>query len=85
SVATLVRILTEKGFIKQTHGERPYRFRPVRSFDDVSRRMVSDLVKRVFHGSRESLLVRLLDQRELTDRERTLLEDVLRESDEAAG
>ena len=32
TVATLVRILTEKGFLEQTHGERPFRFRPRASY-----------------------------------------------------
>ena len=79
TVATLVRILTEKGFLTQTHEERPFRFQPVRSFDDVSGSLLGDLVERVFGGSREKLLVRLMEQRRLTARERALLEDLLRE------
>jgi predicted transcriptional regulator len=57
TVATLVRILGEKGFLEQTSGERPFRFRPARSFDEVSRSLVGDLVDRVFGGSREKLLM----------------------------
>ena len=37
TVATLVRILTEKGFLEQTNAERPFLYRPVRSFEEVSR------------------------------------------------
>ncbi len=79
TVATLIRILTEKGFVEQTTDERPFRFRSVRSFDDVSGRMLGDLVKRVFRGSREHLLIRLTEQRKLTAKERSLLEKILRE------
>ena len=79
TVATLVRILTEKGFLTQTTQERPFRFRPDRSFDEVSSSLLGDLVERVFGGSREKLLVRLMEQRRLTARERALLEDLLRE------
>jgi BlaI family penicillinase repressor len=79
TVATLVRILMEKGFVRQTNDERPFRYVPVRSFDDVSGRLLSDLVKRVFHGSREHLLVRLTENRKLTAKERALLEKILRE------
>jgi predicted transcriptional regulator len=79
TVATLVRILTEKGFLTQTTQERPFRFRPVRSFDEVSSSLLGDLVERVFGGSREKLLVRLMEQRRLTARERALLEQLLRE------
>jgi BlaI family transcriptional regulator, penicillinase repressor len=78
TVATLIRILTEKGFLQQTNSERPFVYRPIRDFKDVSRSMVGDLVERVFHGSREQLLVRLLEQRKLTSKERAVLEALLR-------
>jgi predicted transcriptional regulator len=79
TVATLVRILTEKGFLEQTNTERPFLFRPLRSFEEVSGSLVGDLVQRVFRGSREQLLVRLLEQRKLTAKERAVLESILRE------
>jgi BlaI family transcriptional regulator, penicillinase repressor len=79
TVATLVRILTEKGFLEQTNSERPFFYQPVRSFEEVSRSIVGDVVQRVFHGSREQLLVRLLEQRGLTAKERAALEAILRE------
>jgi predicted transcriptional regulator len=79
TVATLTRILTEKGFLEQTRQERPFLYRPARSFAEVSRTLVGDLVDRVFHGSREQLLVRLFDERKLTAKEQTLLESILRE------
>ena len=79
TVATLVRILEEKGFLAQTNEERPFRYRPARSFDEVSGSLVGDLLQRVFGGSRERLLMTLIDQRELTPRERDLLKDILRE------
>lgn len=78
TVATLVRILSEKGFIEQTNEDRPFRFRPVRSFEDVSRNLVRDLVERVFGGSREQLLVHLVGDKKLTKKERDLLEQVLK-------
>ncbi len=78
TVATLVRILTEKGFLEQTNQERPFQFCPVRSFEDVSRSIVGDLVDRVFRGSREQLLVRLMEDRKLTAKEKAALEAILR-------
>ena len=81
TVATLVRILTEKGFLEQTNAERPFQYRPVRSFEEVSRSIVGDLVERVFHGSREQLLVHLLEERRLTAKERAVLEAILREKE----
>ena len=79
TVATLVRILAEKGFVKQTNDDRPYRYRPVRSYPEVSGRLLEDLVERVFGGSREQLLVRLLEDRKLTAKERGVLEQILKE------
>jgi BlaI family transcriptional regulator, penicillinase repressor len=78
TVATLIRILSEKGFLEQTNAERPFLYRPLRSYEDVSRTLVGDLVEKVFHGSREQLLVRLLEQRRLSAKERAVLESILR-------
>ncbi len=74
TVATLIRILSDKGFLKQINADRPFHFRSVRSFEDVSRSMVGDLVDRLFRGSREQLLARLFDERKLTAKERAALE-----------
>ena len=79
TVATLVRILSEKGFLEQTNTERPFQYRPARSFEDVSGSLLGDVVEQVFRGSREQLLLRLLEHRKLTARERAVLEAVLRE------
>ena len=79
TIATLVRILVEKNFLKQMAGdERPFRFCPTWSQEEVSRRMLADVVERVFQGSREELLVQLLKQKKLTAKERAVLEEVLR-------
>ncbi len=79
TVATLVRLVADKGFLRQTSSERPFTYAPVRSFEDVSGNMLSDLIHRVFDGSREQLLWRLLEDRDLTEEERLVLEAVLRE------
>lgn len=77
TVATLVRILCEKGYLAPTNDERPFRYRAIRSYEDVSGRLLGDILDRVFRGSREQLLVRLLDVRRLSTRERTLLREIL--------
>ena len=81
TIANLVRALHDKGLLKQVNNERPFRYRPRRSFDQVSRNLVRDLLDRVFGGSREEMLVRLLEQRKLTAKERTVLERILKEHD----
>lgn len=79
TVATLVRILCDKGFLEQTNAERPFTYQPIRSFDEVSKSLVGDLVERLFGGQREELLVRLFEERKLTAKERAVLEDFLRQ------
>jgi predicted transcriptional regulator len=49
------------------------------SYEEVSRRLLGDIVDRVFRGSREQLLVRLMEQEKLSDRERALLREILEE------
>lgn len=79
TVATLVRILCEKGFLAQTNDERPFVYKPLRSHDEVSRSLVGDLIERVFRGSREQLLVTLIEQKQLSAEERAALEQILKE------
>ena len=80
TIATLVRILVEKEFLEQQPGgERPFRFKPTRTQEDVSGRMLADVVQRMFQGSREQLLVQLLKQKKLTAKERAVLRELIDE------
>jgi BlaI family transcriptional regulator, penicillinase repressor len=81
TVATLVRILADKGFLDQTNQERPFSYRPRRSYQEVSKKLLGELIDRVFLGSREQLLVRLLEHKSLTSAERALLQDILRQKE----
>jgi BlaI family transcriptional regulator, penicillinase repressor len=82
TVANLTRILLEKGYVETVNDQRPFRYRPVRTFEDVSRTFVSNLVQQVFQGSREQLLVNLFNRRKkLSAKERTLLESILKEQE----
>ena len=82
TIANLVRLLYEKGLLEPTNCERPFRYRAVKSFEEVSSNLVRDLLDRVFGGSREQLLVRLVEQKKLTARERRVLKRILKEHDE---
>lgn len=78
TVATLVRILADKDFLTQVNEQRPFIYRPIKSYEEVSGKLLTDLVERVFEGSRERLLVRLLQQKKLSTKERASLEEILR-------
>ena len=77
TVATLVRILADKGFVEQINDQRPFIYRPAKSYEEVSGKLLTDLVDRVFQGSREQLLVRLVGQKKLSAKERAALEQIL--------
>jgi BlaI family transcriptional regulator, penicillinase repressor len=79
TVATLVRLLFEKGFLQALNDERPFVYAPVRSHEDVSKRLLSNVLDCVFKGSREQLLLRLFEERQLTKEERVLLQSILEE------
>lgn len=79
TVATLVKILVDKKFLVQTTQQRPFSFKPTRAFKEVSGNMVSDLVTRVFGGSREQLLIQLMEKKKLNKSEREFLEKILKE------
>ncbi|RCS46335.1 BlaI/MecI/CopY family transcriptional regulator [Bremerella cremea] len=77
TVSTLVKILEEKGFLEQVTDQRPYQFQAVRSFSEVSGRLISDLIERVFGGSREALLTRLFAPGQMSAKEKKLIEALL--------
>jgi len=82
TVATLVKILVDKGFLEQETHQRPFLFRPLRSFKEVSGNIVSNLISSVFGGSRKELLVQLMERKKLTKAEKEYLKSVLEESDD---
>ena len=84
TVATLVKILSDKGFLVRTTDRRPHRYRAVRGFAEVSGSLVGELVRKVFGGSRAALLARLAEER-LTDAERALLRSVLDDAGKGVG
>jgi predicted transcriptional regulator len=79
TVATLVRILVDKGHLQITHHERPFRYQATQPYEKVSGRLLTDLVERVFHGSRKQLLLRLMEDKPLPKKERAALEKLLQE------
>ncbi len=81
TVANVVRCLADKGFLRQTNDSRPYVYVANRAFEDVSQRLVGDLIKRLFAGSRQAMLVQLLDRKRLTRQEREYLQSLLHEQE----
>ncbi len=81
TVATLVRILVDKKFLKQTTTRRPHLFRAMRSHADVSGRLLRDLMQRVFGGSAEALVMRLMEDETLSSSDRRRLRELIKPSE----
>ena len=77
TVANVVRQLEEKAFLKQKNKQRPFIYAAKRSFEEVSGRLVGQLLQKVFDGSRERMLVQILGKRKLNQREREFLQQIL--------
>lgn len=82
TVQTMMNILEGKGHLKKAPGDRAQVYAPVRPQQAVVRSMVRDFVNRVFDGSARPLLVHLLKEKGLTERERKELQRLL-EKDQA--
>ena len=77
TVATLVRILVDKGHLTITHEERPFRYRATQPYEKVSGRMLDNLIEQVFHGSRKKLVLRLMEDKPLPKKEQAALKKLL--------
>jgi len=77
TVQTMMNILETKGHLKREPGEKAHVYAPVRPRQIVVRSMVREFVDRVFDGSARPLLVHLLKEKGLTERERRELHKLL--------
>ena len=69
TVMTLMKILENKGHLKKSSAERAHVYRPSVPKQQVIGGMVRDFVNRVFNGSAEPLLVHLVEDEGLTEKE----------------
>ncbi len=69
TVMTMLNILEDKGYLKKTHGEKAYVYRPAKPKQQVIRGMVREFLDRVFNGAAEPLVAHLIEDRKLTPAE----------------
>jgi BlaI family transcriptional regulator, penicillinase repressor len=77
TVQTMMNILETKGYLKKEPGEKAQLYVPVRPQQAVVRSMVREFVDRVFDGSARPLLVHLVREKGLTERERRALQKLV--------
>jgi BlaI family transcriptional regulator, penicillinase repressor len=80
TVMTMMKILEKKKFLKKTQQDRAFVYQPVRPKEQVIRTMVQDFVTRVFDGSAEPLLMHLVKDRHLSEKDVREITRMIRES-----
>jgi BlaI family transcriptional regulator, penicillinase repressor len=73
TVMTMMNILETKGYLKKEKHDRAFLYRPARPERAVISSMVREFVNRVFDGAPRALLVHLVKDGRLSDRERAEL------------
>lgn len=85
TVMTTMTILDQKGFLKRTPGEdRAFVYEPARSRDTVMRAMVKEFLDRVFGGSVNPLMLHLIQDKHLTEKDLDELRRAIRKKGGAA-
>src|SRR5438876_12391475 len=82
TVMTMMNILEQKGHLKKSQKDRAYVYQATRPQKQVIRGMVREIVDRVFNGSAEPLLLHLVEERRLSERDVEEIRRMLRESSE---
>lgn len=85
TVMTMLNVLVEKGRLTKVKGERAYVYKPTEPREKTMRSMVREFVGRVFDGSARPLLVQLVEDRKLTERDLDEIRKMIREAEKKEG
>src|SRR5271154_487962 len=69
TVMTMMKILEQKKYLRKTQEDRAYVYRPTKPKNQVIKGMVREFVNRVFNGSAEPLLVHLIEDQRLSEKD----------------
>jgi BlaI family transcriptional regulator, penicillinase repressor len=70
TVMTMMNILDQKGFLKRIPGEdRAFVYEPARSRQTVMRATVKEFIDRVFGGSANPLMLHLIEDKHITEKD----------------
>ena len=85
TVMTTMTILDQKGFLKRTPGkDRAFVYEPARSRQTVMRAMVNEFLDRMFGGSASPLMLHLIEDKHLTEKDLDELRRAVRKKGGAA-
>jgi predicted transcriptional regulator len=82
TVLTMMKILEQKGYVTKTRDDRAYVYRAARPRQQVIGGMVREFIDRVFDGASRPMLLHLVKQTKLSEKERQALLKAIEEVDE---
>jgi BlaI family penicillinase repressor len=82
TVMTMMNILEQKGYLKKSAKDRAFVYQASKPQKQVVRRMVREFVDRVFNGAAEPLLMHLVEDRRVSEKDLDEIRKLLRESKE---
>jgi predicted transcriptional regulator len=88
SVLKMLQILEVKGAVDHEVEGRAYRYRPLVQSEEAGRHALGRIVSKIFHGSAELVLARLVSDRPIprheVERMRRMLDELVEDTDEPA-
>jgi BlaI family penicillinase repressor len=82
TVMTMMNILEQKGYLKKSPKDRAFVYQASKPQKQVVRGMVREFVDRVFNGAAEPLLMHLVEDRRVSEKDLDEIRKLLRESKE---
>jgi BlaI family penicillinase repressor len=82
TVMTMMKILEQKGYVTKDRADRAFVYRPARPRQQVLGGMVREFIDRVFDGASKPMLLHLVRQTKLSDKERKALLRAIEEVEE---
>lgn len=84
SVMTVMNIMTDKGFLKRTKSGNSFVYRAAIKRKSTSRKMLGDLVDRLYEGSAASALLQLLETADLDEAEREQIRAIIQQKEDVS-
>ena len=82
TVLTMMKILEQKGYVKKTRADRAFVYRAARPRQQVLGGMVREFIDRVFDGASRPMLLHLVKETRLSEKERKALRRAIEEVEE---
>jgi BlaI family transcriptional regulator, penicillinase repressor len=81
TVMTMMKIMETKGYLRRTRQDRAFLYRPTRPKSQVVSGMLREFVDRVFNGAAEPLVVQLVKEKRLKEKDLQKIIRMIEESE----